>query len=171
MARFILDGLDTSKLNEYVNECEKHSDAITSLVKNIVGPATAELDEVMEEIYRATKGAEITPPELEDFLARLCAIQYRTTVKVEQIGILSDVSNQIYKDTYANAIRNAEGTVKDKEAKADLMAQYASLTMDIRTRAYKIGKLKLESAETQGSVLRKIITARIAEYTKADNAF
>lgn len=166
-SRLILDGIDTEKLKEVCNESDKLSETITALVRNIVNPATKDLDSIMQRIYSRLldkEMGEIMLPELEDFLAELCSVMYRTQMSVEHIGILADTSKNIYEDVYANAVRNSDGVAKDKrEAEGHLKAQYEALCLDVRKRAYSIAKQKMEGAERQSNALRKIITSRISE--------
>lgn len=166
--RFILDGINEEMLAEKVNEIDRHSEAITKLVAQISKPATRELDVIMDRIYKVIKDGDAPLPILEDNLLRLTATIYNTTVNVEQIGVQSDMSKAVYTDVYQNAIRNASGTIQEKAANADIAAQYSALAMDIRTRAYKIGKAKLDAAENMMNALRKVITSRVAEKNRSD---
>ncbi|MDR2091125.1 MAG: hypothetical protein LBP62_05685 [Clostridiales bacterium] len=172
-SRLILDGIDTNKLAEISAECDKLSNTITALVRNIVNSPTEELDALMDQIYKRfmnESSGEVTLPELEDFLAELCAVMYRTQMSVEKIGILADTSKNIYEDVYANAVRNSDGTAKDKrEADGMLKAQYEALCLDVRKRAYNIAKLKMEGADRQMTAIKKIITSRISEFNASVN--
>lgn len=167
-SRLILDGIDAEKLQMVCSESDKLSETISALVKNIVSPATKDLDSVMERIYKRLLNkdmGEIMLPELEEFLAELCSVMYRTQMNVEQIGILSDMSKNIFDDVYSNAVKNSSGSAKDiREAEGQTKAQYEALCLDIRKRSYSIAKLKMEGAERQSTALRKIISARLQEY-------
>lgn len=167
--RFILDGIEEEKLAERVNEIDKHSEAITKLVAQVIKPATADLDDVMAKINNTVKDGDAPLPILEDLLLTLTSQIYRTTVRVETIGVQADMSRAVYTDEYQNAIRNATGTVQEKAAKADIVSQYSALAMDIRSRAYKIGKGKLDAAENMMNALRKVITSRITERERSNN--
>lgn len=164
----VVSGIDNERLQEACAESDKLSETISALVRNIVSPATKELDSVMERIYKRLLNkdmGEIMLPELEDFLAELCSVMYRTQMKVEQIGILSDMSKNVYDDVYSNAVKNSCGSAKDtREAEGRTKAKYEALCWDIRKRAYSIAKLKMDGAERQSTALRKIITARLDEY-------
>lgn len=172
-SRLILDGINIEELKEVSRQSDKLSETLSALVKNIVAPATADLDEVMTTIHTRLlhkELGEISLPELEFFLAELSAVMYRTQMAIERIGILSDMSKNVYEDVYATAVRNSTGSAKDiREAEGLMKAQYEGICLDIRKRAYSIAKLKMEGAERMNNALRKIITSRITEYTHIGN--
>lgn len=167
--RFILDGIEEERLEERINEIQKHSSAITKLVSQISKPATKELDEIMSKIYSSIQDGNAPLPVLEDLLLNLTSIIYTCTVRVEELGVQSDMGKAVYTDEYQNAVRNANGTIQEKAAAADIASQYSALAMDIRIRAYKIGKGKIDAAENMMNALRKVITSRIAEFQYGDN--
>lgn len=156
------------KLAKVGDESDRLSQSIQELVRAIVTPATAELDSIMHRIYERLLNkqmGDIMLPELEDFLAELCAVMYRTQMHVEQIGVLSDMSKNVYADVYDRAVAASEGSAKDKrESEGQMAAQYESLVFDVRKRAYQIAKLKMEGAERQNNALRKIISSRMSEF-------
>jgi hypothetical protein len=163
--RIILDGLEYGKLQEALDETARHSEQFTKMVADFSKPATQELDALMIEIYKASQekgGIEMTIAQ--DYVMKLAAVMYKTTVAVESLGVHADMSETIYKDSYAQAMRNSQGKAsKDRESDGELGSQYQRIVSDIRTRAYKVSKLKLEAGDKMHGTLKKIISAQMNE--------
>src|SRR5690554_8219190 len=114
-SNLVIKGIDMEKLNKIGSESDKVAKVKSSLIKNIVAPITEELDNIMVHIYeRVLNPNEISLPEVENYLMQLSAVMYRTEVNVEKLSILSDASKNIFEEVYSEAVRNSDGSAKDK---------------------------------------------------------
>ena len=83
----------------------------------------------------------------------------------EYLGIRDDISKTLYKELYHGTRNNlTKGTVADKDSIAELASQSEQLVNICCNRAYKILKVKIETAQELLSSCKKILTRRMNEY-------
>ncbi len=153
--------------NELLNKIEENSAEIDQTVKDIIEKYSGELDDYMNFIRGILRNDEQPPTdaELDDFALNLSTMIYYTSVGAEQMGIRDDISSSAYKEAY-NVARSLQksGTVADKNTQAELDAMAEKVISIVYSKAYRILKAKVESAQEVLSSVKKIISRRMNEY-------
>lgn len=168
-----LNNVDIEAINGITRRVESGSSVVDNIVDDIIKPYVEDLDNYVRFISKCLKNGENPPSdyELEDFCMNLSTYIYWANGMCEQLGIRDDVAKAVYKETYNNARDNTSGTVQDKNATAELASQQEQLISVCYTRAYKIVKAKVESAQELLSSCKKVLTRRMQEIelTKISN--
>ena len=145
---------------------EDNSRIVDDIVQEITSPYTKDLDKYVGFIKDCLKNGENPPTdyELEDFCMNLSTYIYFASGMCEQLGIRDDIAKAVYRETYNNARDNASGgTVQDKNTLAELESQQEQLVSVCYTRAYKIVKAKVESAQELLSSCKKVLSNHMTE--------
>ena len=128
---------------------------------------SAELDDYMSFVMGILRNDEQPPTdaELDDFALRLSSLIYFTSVGAEQMGIRDDLSSSAYKEAY-NVARSMQksGTVADKNAQAELDAMAEKVVSIVYSKAYRILKAKVESAQEVLSSVKKVMSNRFRNH-------
>lgn len=152
---------------ELLDKVEQNSAELDKIIKEIIEIYSGELDEYMTFVIGIVRNDEQPPTdaELDDFALRLSSLIYFTSVGAEQMGIRDDLSHSIYKEAY-NAARALQktGTVADKNTQAEIDATAERIVHIVYSKAYKILKAKVDSAQEVLSTVKKIISRRMSEY-------
>lgn len=160
-----LSKIDSNAISSIKLRVEDNSKIVDNIVNDIVKSYIQELDRYVLFIKDCLKDGENPPTdyELEDFCMNLSTNIYFASGMSEQLGIRDDIAKAVYKETYNNARDTAGGTVQDKNAIAELEAQQEQLISICYTRAYKITKAKVESAQELLSSCKKVLSRRMQE--------
>lgn len=155
--------LDKSMLDNI----ELNSKTLESTVNDVIQSYSDELDEYMSWVLDLLRD-DTRPPtdaELDDMALRLSSLIYFTSVGTEQMGIRDDLSRAAYKEAY-NVARSAilKGTVADKNMQAEIDAQAEHVVHIVYSKAYKILKAKVESAQEVLASIKKVMSRRQSEY-------
>jgi hypothetical protein len=152
---------------ELLDKIEENSAEIDQTVRDIIEKYSGELDDYMNFIRGILRNDEQPPTdaELDDFALNLSTMIYYTSVGAEQMGIRDDISSSAYKEAY-NVARSLQksGTVADKNTQAELDAMAEKVISIVYSKAYRILKAKVESAQEVLSSVKKIISRRMNEY-------
>lgn len=152
---------------ELLDKIEENSAEIDKTVADIIERYSGELDTYMSFIRGILRNDEQPPTdaELDDFALNLSTMIYYTSVGAEQMGIRDDISSSAYKEAY-NVARSLQksGTVADKNTQAELDAMAEKVVSIVYSKAYRILKAKVESAQEVLSSVKKIISRRMNEY-------
>lgn len=150
-----------------LDNIEENSAELDKTVNDIIERYSGELDDYMQFVIGILRNDEQPPTdaELDDFVLRLSTLIYFTSVGAEQMGIRDDLSSQMYKQAY-NVARSMQksGTVADKNAQAELDARTEKVVSIIYSKAYRILKAKVESAQEVLSSCKKVMSRRMNEY-------
>lgn len=153
--------------HELLDKVEQNSTELDNIINEIIERYSGELDEYMQFIIGILRNDEQPPTdaELDDFALRLSSLIYFTSVGAEQMGIRDDLSSSAYKEAY-NVARSMQksGTVADKNAQAELDAMAEKVVSIVYSKAYRILKAKVDSAQEVLSTVKKIISRRMSEY-------
>ena len=145
---------------------EENSIQIDEIVKTITDPYCKDLDRYVSFIRDCLKDGENPPTtqELEDFCLNLSTYIYFACGMTEYLGIRDDIGRAVYKEMY-NTSRNSltKGTVADKDSLAALHSQEEFVISSAYTRAYKIMKSKIESAQDLLASAKKVLSHRIQQ--------
>ena len=167
MSQIRLPDIDKDAVSGLKQKIEDHSASITEIVNEIIDPYCKDLDRYVLFIRDCLKDGENPPTneELDDFCMNLSTLIYFASGMCEQLGIRDDISRAVYKEVY-HSVRNdlTEGTIADKDSVAELRSQQEQLTSICYTRAYKIVKAKVESAQELLGSCKKVLSRRMAEY-------
>lgn len=147
-------------------EIEENSKLMDEVVDAIVKSFSEDLDKYVKFIRDCLKDGErqLTNEELDDVCMNLSTLIYYTSYKCEQLGIRDDIAKAVYKEIYHSRRSELDkGTVADKNSLAELQSQNEQLTAICYSRAYKILKAKVESAQELLSSAKKILSRRMAE--------
>lgn len=161
-----LSKVDINAINGIKLRVEDNSHIVDDIVRDIIKPYIEDLDRYVSFIKDCLKDGENPPTdyELEDFCMNLSTYIYFASGMSEQLGIRDDIAKAVYKETYNNARDNADrGTIQDKNTLAELESQQEQLVSVCYTRAYKITKAKVESAQELLSSVKKCLSRRMQE--------
>ena len=161
-----LTHVDVNALNGLKLKVEDNSGIIDKIVLDIITPYVKDLDAYVLFIRECLKDGENPPTdvELEDFCMNLSAYIYFASGMCEQLGIRDDIAKAIYKEAY-NSARDGStsGTIQDKNVQAELLTQQEQIISVCYTRAYKVVKAKVESAQELLGSCKKVMTRRMSE--------
>lgn len=150
-----------------LDKVEENSAEIDKTVADITERYSGELDDYMSFVMGILRNDEQPPTdaELDDFILRLSTLIYFTSVGAEQMGIRDDLSSSAYKEAYnlARAMQKS-GTVADKNTQAELDAMAEKVISIVYSKAYRILKAKVESAQEVLSSCKKVMSRRMSEY-------
>jgi len=148
---------------ENIDEC---SAQLEETINKFVSQYASELDEYVQFVMSLLRDDENPPTDLEldDICMRLSTLIYFTSTGCEQLGIRDDLSRSAYKEAY-NTARSLidKGTVADKNAQAEIDALQEHLVAVVFSKAYKILKAKVESAQEILASVKKVMSRRISE--------
>ena len=150
--------IEFEKIRTIKTQVEDDSRAIDNIVDEIIQPYCSGLDKYVKFVSDILADGENPPTndELDDFCLNLSTQIYFASGMCERLGIKDDIARAVYKEVYHTA-RDAQmtGTVADKDSLAELASQQEQLTSICYTRAYKIVKAKVESAQELLSSCKK----------------
>lgn len=151
---------------ELLDTVEANSKELDKTIKDIIDPYCGELDEYMSFVRGILKDDEKPPTDLEldDMQMNISTLIYFASVGTEQMGVRDDLSRAAYKEAYNTARKLlGKGTVADKNTEAELQTMAEHVVNIIYSKAYKIMKAKVESAQDVLASIKKVSSRRIAE--------
>ena len=158
--------ITSEQIKKLSGEVEANSELMDEVVQSIIEPYCKDLDKYVLFIKDCLGDGENPPTneELDDFCMNLSTLIYFASAMCEQIGIRDDISKAIYKEIYHSKRSALEhGTVADKNSLAELQSQNEQLTSICYSRAYKIMKAKVESAQELLGSAKKVLSRRMSE--------
>jgi len=162
----IYSNLNSSEVSETRVKVESHAKTLDNIVNDIVIPYCRDLDRYVLFVKDLLKDGErpVTNQELEDICMNLSTQIYFASGIVENLGIRDDISKALWKEIY-HSTRNSTitGTVADKDSIAELASQQEQLTNICYSRAYKIMKAKVDSAQELLQSAKKVLSHRMQE--------
>ena len=161
----VFDNVELSKVSNIRLHIENNSTTIDSIVDEIISPYCKDLDKYVAFIRDCLKDGENPPTtsELEDFCLNLSTDLYFASGRCEVLGIRDDISKAVWKEMYNSARADGTGTVADKDSFAELKAQQEQIVNVCYSRAYKIMKAKVESAQEMLASCKKVLSHRMQE--------
>lgn len=152
---------------ELLEVIENNSQVIDRTIGDIIKPYCDELDRYIMQVDSSLRDNRnpLTDKELDEIVLNLSTMLYFTSVGCEQIGIRDDLSKTQYKEAY-NAARALlkTGTVADKNTEAEIQTLSEHLISVVYSKAYKILRAKVETAQELLASVKKVISRRCAEY-------
>ena len=163
--KFKLDTEDLKEIQGIKYRVEENSQQMDEIVNNIISPYVKDLDNYVIFIKDCLADGQNPPTdvELDDFVMNLSTYIYFASGMCEQLGIRDDIAEAVYKEMYHSVRSKIEdGTVADKNSLAELEAQKENVVSICYSRAYKIVKAKVESAQELLSSCKKVLSRRLA---------
>lgn len=151
---------------------DKSSGIIQELSNKLVDKYCKQLDLVMNGLWNVLNNPNpITDGMLENYMLDLASTLYFTGSAQEDLGIKEDTCKMIRQEVYSKARENASGTVADKTAQAELIAQQETITLAIYSRAYKKVKLRMDAGYEMLNSLKKVMNKRITEMELSNSRY
>ena len=164
MSKF--DNIDADKAKDIIFKVEQSSKKMDEIVDTIIITYVEELDNYVAHIDERLCD-KTNPPndeELDKFCLNLSSLIYFASSMGERLGIRDDIAKATYKEVYNTTRDSAEkGTVQDKNTLAELASQQEQLISICYTRAYRIVKAKVDSAQELLTSIKKVISRRMQD--------
>lgn len=155
-----------------MDSVDKSSDIIQELSNDLVIRYCDSLDNQLLLIKQEMDNAGyLTDETLERRIIELANTLYFTGSAQEDLGIKEDTCKMIRQEVYSKARENASGTVADKTAQAELIAQQETITLAIYSRAYKKVKLRMDAGYEMLNSLKKVMNKRITEMELSNSRY
>lgn len=155
-----------------MNKVDNTSDMIKEISDKLVHEYCTDLDNCMNGIRNCLRNPNsISDILLETYILDLANILYFTGSAQEDLGIKEDTCKAIKQEVYSRAREEATGTVADKTAKAELIAQQETIVLSIYSRAYKKVKLRMDAGYEMLNSLKKVMNKRVAEMELSNSRY
>ena len=155
-----------------MDSVDKSSDIIQELSNDLVIRYCDSLDNQLLLIKQEMDNAGyLTDETLERRIIELANTLYFTGSAQEDLGIKEDTCKMIRQEVYSKAREDASGTVADKTAQAELIAQQETITLAIYSRAYKKVKLRMDAGYEMLNSLKKVMNKRITEMELSNSRY
>lgn len=166
MASIKFETINVDDIKRIRLHVEDNSKLIDKVVDDIIQPYCKELDRYVYFIKDCLKDGE-NPPldvELDDWCMNLSTHIYFAGGMCEQLGVRDDISRAVYKEMYHSKRSELnKGTVADKDSLAELQSQQEQIVNICYSRAYKIMKSKVASAQELLQSCKKVLSRRMQE--------
>lgn len=169
MSKFSISDItnqDTTILTNNLRTVNDNSSVLDNIVDEIVQGCCEELDSYItyvKSVLADDNIKSIPTPILEDITISLPVILYQVSDAQEHMGIKEDIAKSTKLEVYNNAFNNANGTVNDKKAIAELQCQSESVVHTIYQRCYKIVKSRMDLGLELLQSVKKVLSKRITE--------
>lgn len=156
-------------LSKLIKEVQEESSVAVKFSNDMVAEYVKDLDEAMGEIeiimdsIGESSIEDIPDSTIEYYCVKIPALMYRAGVKVEELGMQTDLASNSKRTALNDAMLKVTGTVPEKKARAEQLTEDKALVEAIYRRSYNSLKIKLEMAEKVYSGLKKALSKRIAE--------
>lgn len=163
------EGKTTKSIMKKVeNNSKIIQDISNSLVESYCKPLDVEMDVIRLELK---DNKALSDDTLEKHILELANILYFTGSAQEDLGIKEDICKSIRQEVYSFYRNEANGTVADKTALAELACQQETITLAIYSRAYKKVKLRMDAGYEMLNSLKKIMNKRITEMELSNSRY
>lgn len=161
--------VQSDRLKKLIVEVKEESSVAVQFSNEILKEYTEDLDTAIREIETIMDSIgessieDIPDSHIEYYCVKIPALMYRAGVKLEELGIMADLSSSNKRQEYNEALFKVSGTVQEKKARAEQLIEDKALVEVIYKRAYNSLRGKLDMAEKMYSGLKKALTKRISE--------
>ena len=174
MSETFLNTVDTTRVDELMNEMETAVQYFNNIALNTANKYTADLDGLMDDLYKVvTQPNDVETITLERYYLELTNLLYFMVNKVEQLNVYADLAKAQAKEVYnKNYLFNSSKEVLDKSKKmtvaeltatAEETAKYESTLETVYKSAYSIAKSKVNAGFEMVNTMRKILSIRQTE--------
>lgn len=160
---------NSEKLKKLIQEVREESSVAVKFSNDILAEYSEDLDSAIRELevimdsIGESSIEDIPDTQIEYYCVKIPALMYRAGVKLEELGMLTDISSSQKRQEYNEAMLKVSGTVQEKKARVEQLIEDKVLVEVIYKRTYNSLRGKLEMAEKMYSGLKKALTKRIAE--------
>lgn len=161
------------EVEKRIPEIKNNSQELNDILTKVISAYSKDLDDIMlgidNDILKTNNPAIYT---IEHYFLSLSSYLYFMCEKVEQLGIYDSISKAKAQEVYNNSYLNHQYestdskkklTVAELTALSETDAIYDKTLNDLYSKAYKVVKNKISSAETMVNTLSKILSHRIQE--------
>ena len=164
--QFMASSEKLKKLIEEVREessvAVQFSEKLTKEYSEDLDNAIKELEVIMDSIGESSI-EDIPDTQLEYYCVKIPALMYRAGVKLEEFGLMADISSSQKRQEYNEAMLKVSGTVQERKARVEQLTEDKALVEVIYKRTYNSLRGKLDMAEKMYSGLKKALSKRISE--------
>ena len=170
--------INNKDLNDIDTEIQAMSEDYTSLSNSIIASYTSDLDSLIQSIYFNIRKDNYSDQDLEKQALDLSATLYFVSVRIEEAGVLEDLSkmlkqeqyNKSYLDTQLKAVKdNIKISVAQTQALAEEKSKHHTMMNAIYSHVVKAVKGKIDSAYELLSTMKKIISKRMSDAQLSSN--
>ena len=168
--------MQISFTDSYLEEIAENKTNVEKIVDQVVNSYTESLTQIMMEIDDNIVRVENPSTDIiEKYFLMLSNALYFVSERTERVGIYDDISKLAFQEAYNNAYLNSlskndgvsgakKPTIAESTAEAEnSTVEQATINM-LYSRAYKMIKVKIDSAQTMVNTLSKIMSRRIQEF-------
>lgn len=152
---------DKMKMRSLKSSIEGDSEELERMVSVITKQYESDLDNHITEIKNALENRDqLTDTELEKMALKVPIYMYFAVEGLEDLGLRSDSSKMTKAETFNKLFNQADGTIQDKRAIAELQSMPHYYIEIVFSRAYKRLKSKIDVCEHLCLSIRKVIGKR-----------
>ena len=170
--------INNKDLNDIDQEIQAMSEDYTSLSNSIITSYTSDLDALVQSIYLNIRRDNYSDQDLEKQCLDLSATLYFVSVRIEEAGVLEDLSkmlkqeqyNKSYLDTQLEAVKNnTKISVAQTQALAEEKSKHHAMINAIYSHVVKAVKGKIDSAYELLSTMKQTISKRMSDAQLSSN--
>lgn len=160
---------NSERLKKLIQEVKEESSVAVKFSNDLLAEYSKELDSAIREIevimdsIGESSIEDIPDTQIEYYCVKIPALMYRAGVKLEELGMMADISSSQKRQEYNEAMLKVSGTVQEKKARVEQLIEDKALVEVIYKRTYNSLRGKLDMAEKMYSGLKKSLTKRISE--------
>lgn len=161
--------VNSERMKKLIQEVKEESSIAVKFSNDLLDEYSKELDSAIREIevimdsIGESSIEDIPDTQIEYYCVKIPALMYRAGVKLEELGMMADISSSQKRQEYNEAMLKVSGTVQEKKARVEQLIEDKALVEVIYKRTYNSLKGKLDMAEKMYSGLKKALTKRISE--------
>lgn len=161
--------VNSERMKKLIQEVKEESSVAVKFSNDLLAEYSKDLDSAIREIevimdsIGESSIEDIPDTQIEYYCVKIPALMYRAGVKLEELGMMADISSSQKRQEYNEAILKVSGTVQEKKARVEQLIEDKALVEVIYKRTYNSLKGKLDMAEKMYSGLKKALTKRISE--------
>lgn len=161
--------VNSERMKKLIQEVKEESSVAVKFSNELLAEYTEDLDTAIREIevimdsIGESSIEDIPDSQIEYYCVKIPALMYRAGVKLEELGMMADISASQKRQEYNEAMLKVSGTVQEKKARAEQLIEDKALVEVIYKRTYNSLRGKLDMAEKMYSGLKKALTKRISE--------
>lgn len=160
---------NSERLKKLIQEVKEESSVAVKFSNDLLAEYTKDLDSAIRELevimdsIGESSIEDIPDTQIEYYCVKIPALMYRAGVKLEELGMMADISSSQKRQEYNEAMLKVSGTVQEKKARVEQLIEDKALVEVIYKRTYNSLRGKLDMAEKMYSGLKKALTKRISE--------
>jgi len=161
--------IKSERLEKLINEVKEESSVAIHLSEKMLKEYSEDLDSAIHEIeiimdsIGESSIEDIPDTQIEYYCVKIPALMFRAGVKLEELGMMADISSSNKRQAFNEEMLKARGTVQEKKARVEQLVEDKALVEVIYKRTYTALKSKLEMADKVYSGFKKALTKRISE--------